>query len=324
MAILAVERALDLYGAPLYAFHQIVHNRSVITDFERRGVRFVADIADVPEAANVVFSAHGVSPEVRSKAAERHLHVVDATCPLVNKVHVEARRFARQGFTIVLIGHAGHDETVGLLGEAPDNIRLVETPADVHALSVPNPLRVAYVTQTTLSIDDAQLIIDALKRRFPTIVGPPREDICYATQNRQRAFRVLTGEAEVAMVIGSCNSSNSQRLAEVANGRGVPAHLVDGPEDLRPEWFEGISTVALTAGASVPEMLVQATVAALAEKYQARMEEHRTTEESMHFSVPILVRASHLCAGPESHEESRGATGSAPKQRRHRKRQRRR
>jgi 4-hydroxy-3-methylbut-2-en-1-yl diphosphate reductase len=292
MAVTAVERALELYGAPLYAFHQIVHNRTVVSDFERRGVRFVDDLANVPRGAVVVFSAHGVCPAVRAVAAERNLLVVDATCPLVSKVHTEARRFVNEAYTVIFVGHAGHDETVGVMGEAPRHILLVETCADVDRLIVPDPQRVAYLTQTTLGVDDTRLILQALQRRFPGIVGPPHEDVCYATQNRQAAIGRLAGGASLALVLGSRNSSNSLRLVEVAAARGAAARLIDGPEDLRPEWFDdGVLTVAVTAGASVPESQVKATVDVLVGRYGARVDEFRTAEESTQFSLPVPVRA---------------------------------
>jgi 4-hydroxy-3-methylbut-2-enyl diphosphate reductase len=290
MAVTAVERALHLYGTPLYAFHEVVHNVTIVADFKRRGVRFVDDLDEVPHGAVVVFSAHGVSPAVRATAAQRNLVVVDATCPLVSKVHAEARRFARDGFTVVFIGHPGHDEAVGLIGEAPDHIVLVETLADVETVAVRDPRRVAYLTQTTLGVDDTRRIVAALERRFPGIVGPAHDDICYATQNRQTAIRALARESPVTVILGSRHSSNSQRLREVAADAGASAHLVDGPDDLRDQWFAGISTVAVTAGASVPESLVQATVAAIAHRYDAHVDEHGAVEETMHFSLPLPVR----------------------------------
>jgi 4-hydroxy-3-methylbut-2-enyl diphosphate reductase len=267
-----------------------VHNTTIVADFKRRGVRFVDDLTDVPIGAVVVFSAHGVSPDVRARAAERNLIVVDATCPLVSKVHAEARRFVKDGFSVVFIGHAGHDEAVGLMGEAPEAIILVETLEDAERITVPNPEKVAYLTQTTLGVDDTRRIVAALDRRFPGIVGPAHHDICYATQNRQTAIRSIACESRLALVLGSRHSSNSQRLKEVAADAGASAHLIDGPQDLRQEWFEGVSSVAVTAGASVPESLVNATVAALVDRYRAQVDEHRTAEETMHFSLPMPVR----------------------------------
>ncbi len=290
MAVATVDRALELFGEPLYAFHQIVHNQVVVADLTRRGVRFVNDIADIPRGAAVVFSAHGVSPDVRAHASELGLRVVDATCPLVTKVHVEARRYARAGYTIVLIGHAGHDETVGVMGEAPEHVCLVETLDDAERLLVPDPSRVAYLTQTTLGVVDTRLIVQALKRRFPGIVGPPRQDICYATENRQVAVRDLAVEADVVLVVGSGNSSNSRRLVEVAANQGVPALLVEGPDALRAEWLEGASTIVVTAGASVPDSLVKSTVAVLVTSYGADVEERRVADESVFFPLPLPVR----------------------------------
>jgi len=290
MAVAAVERALELYGSPLYAFHEIVHNTAIVAGLQRRGVLFVNDVTDVPTGAVIVFSAHGVSPAVRAMAAERHLVVVDATCPLVSKVHTEARRFVKDGFSVVFIGHAGHDEAVGLLGEAPDAIILIETLEDVERVTVPDSHRVAYLTQTTLGVDDTRRIVEALNKRFPGIVGPTHSDICYATQNRQTAIRSIASESSLALILGSRHSSNSQRLREVASDAGASSHLIDGPEDLRHEWFDRVSEVAVTAGASVPESLVKATVAAIVDRYGARVDEHRTAEETMHFSLPAPVR----------------------------------
>jgi len=291
VAIDALERALQLFGSPVYAFHEIVHNREVVTDFTRRGVRFVDDLSDVPKESTLVFSAHGVSPAVRAQASRLGLRVVDATCPLVMKVHDQARRLARSGYTVVFIGHAGHDETVGVVGEAPDRIRVVESLDDINALVADPAAAMAYLTQTTLSVDDARRMIERLTERFPGIVGPSRDDICYATKNRQTAVRALAKESQVAVIVGSRNSSNSQRLVEVASSQGTTAHLVDGPEDLRPEWFEGVSTIAVSAGASVPESVIRATVAALTGGAGGEVDERRFAEESMSFRVPISVRA---------------------------------
>jgi 4-hydroxy-3-methylbut-2-enyl diphosphate reductase len=290
MAIAALDRALALFGAPIYAFHQIVHNTFVVDRFEQRGVRFVDDLALVPRHATIVFSAHGVSPAIRAQAARLDLRVVDATCPLVHKVHAEARRFASQGYTIVFIGHAAHDETIGVLGEAPGQITVIESVADVASLSVRDPSRVAYLTQTTLSVEDVARMVAALEARFPRIEGPAREDVCYATQNRQAAVRSVAEGADVVIVVGSANSSNSRRLVEVAAGRGVPAHLVDGPQDVRREQFEGASTIALTSGASVPEPLFAAVVASLEQRCDVHIEQRRIAEETTTFRLPIPVR----------------------------------
>ena len=237
MAIEALELAVGAYGTPLYVYHEIVHNKWVVDWFRRQGVVFVNDLADVPEGEHLLYSAHGVPPDIRQQAAARRLKTIDVTCPLVTKVHLEAMRFAKQGYTILLIGHAGHDEVVGTMGEAPQAIRLIQTTADVDSLEVPDPSKVAYLTQTTLSVNDAAEIVERLRWRFPEIVGPTRNDICYATQNRQEAVRQLAAEANVVLVVGSRNSSNSQRLAELARACGVPTHLIDGPGDIDMTWF---------------------------------------------------------------------------------------
>jgi 4-hydroxy-3-methylbut-2-enyl diphosphate reductase len=290
MAVAALDRAITLFGEPVYAFHEIVHNTFIVEGFTRRGVRFVDDLASVPRGATIVFSAHGVSPAIRTEAKRLDLRVVDATCPLVNKVHAEATRFASRGYTIVFIGHAAHDETIGVLGEAPGQITLIESVDDVAWLSIPNPSRVAYLTQTTLGVEDAARIIAALRERFPQIEGPASEDICYATQNRQTAARAIAGDADVVVVVGSASSSNSRRLVEVAANRGAQAHLVDGPRDLRPEWFEGAGTIGLTSGASVPESLFAAVVASITHGGHARVEERGLPEETTTFRLPIPVR----------------------------------
>src|SRR5712671_6928618 len=248
MAIESLEKALDLFGTPLYVYHEIVHNRSVVERFRKRGVVFVDGIDEIPEGATVLYSAHGVAPAIRQASAERDLRAIDATCPLVTKVHLEAVRFAREGYTILLIGHEGHDEVLGTLGEAPQSIRLVQDEAEVEALDLPGDAKIAYLTQTTLSVDDAEVIIAALRRRFPHIAGPSRDDICYATQNRQEAVKDLVPEADVVVVLGSQNSSNSMRLAELARGLGKPAYLIDAVRELRPEWLNGAKTVLITAG----------------------------------------------------------------------------
>ncbi len=290
MAIAALDRAVTLFGAPIYAFHEIVHNTSVVAGFEQRGVRFVDDVALVPRGCTIVFSAHGVSPAVRAQADQLDLQVVDATCPLVNKVHAEAQRFARRDRAIVFIGHPDHDETIGVLGEAPGRITVIERVDDVESLSIPDPSRVAYLTQTTLGVEDAARIVAALKERFPDIEGPASEDICYATQNRQTAVLTVAEDADVVVVVGSVNSSNSKRLVEVAASRGVRAHLVDGPGDLRPEWFDGASTIALTSGASVPESVFATVVAAIEQVYHAHIEQRGLAEEAISFRLPIPVR----------------------------------
>src|SRR4051812_18729911 len=242
MAIDSLERALELFGTPLYVYHEIVHNLHVVERFRKRGVVFVDRIEDIPSGANVLYSAHGVAPAIRQASAERNLHAIDATCPLVTKVHLEAVRFAKEGYTILLIGHEGHDEVLGTLGEAPESIRLVQDEAEVEALDLPPGAKVAFLTQTTLSVDDAEVIIRALRQRFPLIVGPSRDDICYATQNRQEAVKELVPEADLIIVLGSQNSSNSLRLAELARACGKPAYLIDAVRELRPEWLAGKET----------------------------------------------------------------------------------
>jgi 4-hydroxy-3-methylbut-2-enyl diphosphate reductase len=291
MALAALDAALVRFGAPIHCYHQIVHNRYLVAHYESRGVVFVDDVARVPAGSVVVFSAHGVAPAVREQARAQGLTVVDATCPLVAKVHAEARQFDRAGFTIVLVGHRGHDETVGVQGEAPDAVVVVENEADVERLVVTDPARVAYVTQTTLSVDDTRQVIDALRRRFPLIRAPAQEDICYATQNRQEAVRHLSAWADVAIVIGSANSSNSRRLAEVAEARGARAYLVDGPDDIDPSWLVSAKTVVLTAGASVPEALVEKTLGWLRERFGALIEQHVVREEHVRFNLPLEVRS---------------------------------
>ncbi len=290
MAIASLEQAIELYGAPVYVFHEIVHNRWVVEHFRRRGVVFVDDLEAVPEQATLLFSAHGVAPEVRRSAEARGLRVIDATCPLVTKVHREAARLAREGYTIVLIGHPGHDEVVGTLGEAPDAIVLVETLANVERLCPANPASIAYLTQTTLSVVDAQAIIERLRQRFPKIVGPPKDDICYATQNRQAAVRELSREADVLLVVGSTNSSNSRRLAELGCTAGVRSHLIDGPDDIHADWFAADQTVLITAGASAPENVVQDCVCWLKEHFRATVIQRSICDEQMRFSLPPQLR----------------------------------
>ncbi len=290
MAIECLDRAIELFGTPVYAYHQIVHNTHVVRDFESRGVVFVDDVGEIPRGSTVVFSAHGISPGVRRDSEARGLRIVDATCPLVAKVHAEARRFARRGYTIVLIGHTGHDETVGVIGEAPESFVLVDSVEDVAKLSVPDGRPLAYLTQTTLSVTETAAIVQALEERFPGIEGPPTEDICYATENRQRAVRELSGESDLVLVIGSGNSSNTKRLVETARGEGVQAHRIDGPESIRLEWLAGVRTVVVTAGASVPEALVRRVVALLDARGEISVETRRIVEETLTFRVPLPVR----------------------------------
>jgi 4-hydroxy-3-methylbut-2-enyl diphosphate reductase len=290
MAIDSLERALDLFGTPLYVYHEIVHNQHVVNRFHKRGVVFVDSIDQIPHGANVLYSAHGVAPAIRLAASERNLNAIDATCPLVTKVHLEAVRFAREGYTIFLIGHEGHDEVLGTLGEAPDSIRLVQSAEEVASLEMPPGSKVAYLTQTTLSVDDAEVIIGALRRRFPDIVGPSRDDICYATQNRQEAVKDLVPEADVVLVLGSQNSSNSLRLAELARCHGKPAFLIDGADEIRDEWFHEKKVVLITAGASAPEAVVQECVAYLQDRYGAAVESHTVREEHVSFPLPRELR----------------------------------
>jgi len=290
MAIESLERALELYGTPLFVYHEIVHNRPVVERFRRRGVVFVDHIDEIPEGSTVLYSAHGVAPGIREASRERRLRAIDATCPLVTKVHLEAVRFAREGYTILLIGHEGHDEVVGTMGEAPGNIRLVQDEADVERLDLPAGAKVAYLTQTTLSVEDANIIIGALRRRYPHVVGPAKEDICYATQNRQEAVRDLVPEADLVLVLGSQNSSNSKRLEEIARTLGRPAYLIDGVHEIREEWFRGVKTVLVTAGASAPEDVVQGCVDYLHTKFGAAVEDRVVREEHVSFPLPRELR----------------------------------
>jgi 4-hydroxy-3-methylbut-2-enyl diphosphate reductase len=290
MAIDSLELALKAFGAPIYVYHEIVHNRHVVEHFRSKGVVFLDALEDAPIGSTLLFSAHGVSPEIRAKAKARELTAIDATCPLVTKVHLEAIKYAKEGRTIVLIGHQGHDEVIGTMGEAPEAILLVESPEDVDALDVANPGHMAYLTQTTLSVDDTSRIIARLKERFPLIAGPAKSDICYATQNRQEAVAKLSAEADVTLVLGSQNSSNSQRLAELSKERGVAAYLVDGPQDVQPEWLAGADTVLVTAGASAPETVVEAMLDYLKETFGATVEPRLVREESVSFPLPKELR----------------------------------
>jgi 4-hydroxy-3-methylbut-2-enyl diphosphate reductase len=292
MAIETVERVLQLRGAPIYVFHEIVHNRHVVEGFKAKGAIFVDSIDEIPANATVVYSAHGVSPEVRRQAAQRNLVQVDATCPLVAKVHVEAVRYARQKFTIVLIGHRDHDEVVGTVGEAPDCIHVVENLADVQSLHIPDDHNIAYLTQTTLSLDDAEVLVAALRQRFPRIKSPAKEDICYATTNRQLAVKQLASRCDLVLVVGSANSSNSLRLVEIARNRGVHARLVDDIDAIDHEWLNGVGTLLITAGASAPEELVRRIVAMLCLRYGATVEEEpqQSHNEKLEFGAPRSLR----------------------------------
>jgi 4-hydroxy-3-methylbut-2-enyl diphosphate reductase len=285
-AIDVVKIALDLYGSPIYVRKEIVHNRHVVDQLREAGAVFVEELEEVPAGARVIFSAHGVSPAVREQARERHLRVIDATCPLVTKVHLEAVRFAREGFTIVLIGHRDHDEVIGTLGEAPGSTVLVSSPADVDRLNPRDPGKIAYLTQTTLSLDETRHIVARLRERFPAIVGPPAQDICYATENRQLAVKAAAARCDVLLVVGSQNSSNSKRLVEVAKNSGVPAYLVDDSSQVDASWIAGAQTVVLTAGASAPENLVEDLIAYLKSRGFDRLEELDLKEEDVRFTLP--------------------------------------
>jgi 4-hydroxy-3-methylbut-2-enyl diphosphate reductase len=289
-AVDAVERALLKHGAPVYVRKQIVHNLHVVRDLESKGAVFVDEETEVPEAAVVVLSAHGVAPSVYENAGRRRLEVIDATCPLVTKVHVEARRFAEQGRTIVLIGHEGHEEVEGTSGQAPQRTILVQSTEDARTVDVPDPENLSYLTQTTLSVDETNEIVRILVQRFPSIQGPPRDDICYATQNRQDAVKVIAPKSDVVLVIGSQNSSNSNRLAELSRELGTPAFLVDDEADVDPAWLEGADIVGLTSGASAPEWLVHRMLTWLADRGFATVEEVTLTEERVRFSLPAGVR----------------------------------
>ena len=291
MAIEALELALKTLPTPIFVYHEIVHNKYVVESFRDRGVVFVDSLSDVPSGATVLFSAHGVSPEIRQLARQRDLRAIDATCPLVTKVHLEAVKYANLGYTIFLIGHEGHDEVIGTMGEAPKAIVLVETPEEVAQLEVADPSKVAYLTQTTLSVDDANRIIDRLRQRFPEIASPPKADICYATQNRQEAVALLAPETDLTLVLGSQNSSNSQRLAELSSERGISAHLIDGPQDIDPTWFVDVETVLVTAGASAPEVVVEAVLDLLREQFDATIQPRTLREEDVSFPLPRELRA---------------------------------
>jgi 4-hydroxy-3-methylbut-2-en-1-yl diphosphate reductase len=290
MAIESLELAIRAFGTPIYVYHEIVHNKYVVDTFRAKGAVFVDCLDEVPTEATLLFSAHGVSPQIRRIARERRLRAIDATCPLVTKVHIEAVRFAREGYTILLIGHEGHDETIGTMGEAPQAIVLVESVEDADRLEFPEDAKLAYLTQTTLSVDDANRIIDRLKQRFPQLVGPPKEDICYATQNRQEAIRMLAHHADLVLVLGSQNSSNSQRLKELALEARVPAQLIDGARDIDDRWFDGVETVVITAGASAPESVVEECVEYLKSRYDAQIESRTLREEDVHFPLPRELR----------------------------------
>ncbi len=290
-AVQTVEHALEIYGPPVYVRKEIVHNKHVVSELAERGAVFVEEETEVPEGALVVFSAHGVAPSVHENAARRRLRTIDATCPLVTKVHVEARKFAAAGYTIILIGHDGHEEVEGTTGEAPDSIVLVETAADVAKLEVPDPDRVAFITQTTLSVDETAEIIAALRERFPNITAPKSDDICYATTNRQLAVKQLARECDLVLVIGSKNSSNSNRLVDVTRELGTASHLIDNAGQVEEEWLEGVETVGITSGASAPEELVTALVDFFRERGAEEVSELRTVDEDVRFMLPKEIRA---------------------------------
>jgi 4-hydroxy-3-methylbut-2-en-1-yl diphosphate reductase len=289
-AVQTVERALELYGPPVYVRKEIVHNKHVVQKLRERGAIFVEEETEVPEGETVVFSAHGVAPSVHANAAARSLQTIDATCPLVTKVHVEAKKFASEGYTIVLIGHEGHEEVEGTMGEAPDHMVLIETEEDVDRLEVDDPDRVAYLTQTTLSVDETDRIIRRLRERFPNVAGPKSDDICYATTNRQMAVRQMARECDLVLVIGSRNSSNSNRLVEVARDHGAESHLIDTEAQVREEWLEGKTVVGITSGASAPEELVQRLVDFFRERGTTEVSEFEVVQEDVRFMLPREIR----------------------------------
>ncbi|MGW2557708.1 4-hydroxy-3-methylbut-2-enyl diphosphate reductase [Streptomyces sp. NPDC001514] len=290
-AVIAVEKALEQYGAPIYVRHEIVHNKYVVQTLEKKGAIFVETTAEVPEGSIVMFSAHGVAPIVHEEAAERKLATIDATCPLVTKVHKEAIRYADEDFDILLIGHEGHEEVIGTTGEAPDHITLVDGPGDVDKVEVRDPSKVVWLSQTTLSVDETMETVDRLKTKFPLLVSPPSDDICYATQNRQIAVKQMGAEADLVIVVGSQNSSNSKRLVEVALGAGArAAHLVDYAKEIDEAWLEGVSTVGVTSGASVPEVLVEEVLEWLSQRGFEDVEIVKAAEESITFSLPKELR----------------------------------
>jgi len=291
-AIDIVERALELFGAPIYVRHEVVHNRFVVDDLKSKGAIFVEELHEVPDGSTVIFSAHGVSQAVQENAANRDLKVFDATCPLVTKVHMEVKRYRDKGIEVVLIGHQGHPEVEGTMGQADSGMYLIEEPEDVTSLVVNDEQNLAYVTQTTLSVDDTKIVIDALKSRFPNIIGPRKDDICYATQNRQDAVRALSRDADVVIVVGSPNSSNSNRLRELSENMGVPSYLVDQPAQIDQKWFDQVNTVGITAGASAPEILVKQVIDQVKEWGGKVVNEANGPIENVSFSLPIELRTS--------------------------------
>ena len=285
-AIDVVKLALQVCPPPVYVRKEIVHNRHVVEALRAEGAIFVDELHEVPDGATVIFSAHGISPTVRAEAHARGLRVIDATCPLVTKVHLEAIRYDREGYSIILVGHEVHDEVIGTLGEAPDRIHVISTPEEVEKLDLPDPNKVAYLTQTTLSVDDTKAVIDALRRRFPEIVGPSRDDICYATQNRQAAVKTVAGEVDVVLVIGAANSSNANRLREVSETTGSRAYLINEIKEIKPEWFKSGTRVGITAGASTPEFLVHEAVEALKRMGSVTVREVHVVDENVRFGLP--------------------------------------
>ncbi len=285
-AIEIVEQALQHVKGPIYVRKEIVHNPHVVNDLRAKGAVFVEELDEVPQGALAIFSAHGVAPTVPKLAAQRQLRVIDATCPLVTKVHVEAKRYAREGYAILLVGHQGHDEVIGTMGEAPGAIRLIQTVDDAQGVDVPNPEKVAVITQTTLSMDDTRAIVEILRRRFPKLISPSKDDICYATQNRQNAVKAIAKEAEVILVIGAKNSSNSIRLVEVAQGAGRRGYLINHAREIQPQWFDGARCAGVTSGASAPEHLVQEVVEFLKTLGAARVEEWELVKEDVSFGLP--------------------------------------
>lgn len=290
MAIESLDLTLQEFGSPVYVYHEIVHNKYVVESFKAKGAIFVDELEEVPCGSVLLFSAHGVSPEIRALAKERNLNAIDATCPLVTKVHLEALKYAREGYQIFLIGHEGHDEVIGTMGEAPDVMILVESEEDVDKLDVDPNAKLAYLTQTTLSVDDANRIIQKLRARFPDMVNPPKEDICYATQNRQEAVRIISSRADMCLVLGSQNSSNSQRLRELAAESGIAAHLIDGKQDIDAAWFEDVENVLITAGASAPETVVEECVDWIVERFDAEVEPVVIRQENVNFPLPKPLR----------------------------------
>ena len=297
-AVVTVEKALELYGPPVYVRKQIVHNQYVVHALEVRGAVFVEELDEVPEGATVVFSAHGVAPSVHAEAEERGLKTIDATCPLVTKVHSEAKRFAHEGYQIVLVGHEGHEEVVGTMGEAPDVMTLVENPADAETVEVPDASKLVWLSQTTLSVDETLSTVGILQERFPHLISPPSDDICYATQNRQAAVKAIAEQCDVMIIVGSGNSSNSVRLVEVALDAGAgAAYRIDSAAELREEWFEGCDVVGVSSGASVPEILVDEVLAWMRQRGCGRVEEVHSAEETLIFSLPPELRRDLKAAG---------------------------